>query len=73
MQYVGGELLIGNESAPERVFSPTGAAPFTPLTSVVNPLNKTISAHITQPGFLYIGQRVLPNAIFANGFEPLPP
>ncbi len=71
VRYLDGELLIESESALELVFSPTGAAPFTPLTSIVNPLNNTISAHITQPGFLYIGQRA--NAIFANGFEPLPP
>jgi hypothetical protein len=73
VRYLEGELLIGNENALELVFSPTGASPFTPLASIVNPLNNTISALITQPGFLYIGQRVLPDAIFANGFEPLPP
>jgi hypothetical protein len=72
VRYLGSELLIGNENALELVFSPTGAAPFTPLASIVNPLNNTISAHITQPGFLYIGQRTLPPDIFADGFESTP-
>jgi hypothetical protein len=73
VRYLDSELQVSNENALQLVFSSTGAAPFTPLDSVVNPLDNTISAHITQPGFLYIGQRLLPNAIFANGFEPLPP
>jgi hypothetical protein len=72
VRYLDSELLIGNENALELVFSPTGAAPFTPLASIVNPLNNTISAHITQPGFLYIGQRTLPPEIFADGFESTP-
>jgi len=55
------------------VFSPNGSAPFTPLVSQLNPQNNTISASITQPGFLYIGQRELPDPIFDDHFESSQP
>jgi hypothetical protein len=70
VRYLDSELLIGSESALQLVYSPNGSAPFTPLTSIVNPISNTISAHITQPGILYIGQRALSDVLFANGFEP---
>lgn len=73
VRYLDSELQIGNENLLQLVFSPNGSAPFTPLPSVVNPLDNTISANITAPGFLYIGQRTLPPEIFADGFEPPPP
>jgi hypothetical protein len=69
LRYLDRELLIGNENALQIVFSPNGSAPFTPLPSVVNPLDNTISANITQAGFFFIGQRELPPLIFADGFE----
>ena len=72
VRYLDSELQIGNENLLQLVFSPNGSAPFTPLPSVVNPVDNTISANITAPGFLYIGQRPLPPEIFANGFEPPP-
>jgi len=70
-RYLDSELFA-SESALQIVFSPNGLAPYTPLTSVVNPLDNTITANITQSGFFFIGQRVLPPEIFADGFEPLP-
>ena len=73
VRYLDSELQIGNENLLQLVFSPNGSAPFTPLPSVVNPLDNTISANISGPGFLYIGQRTLPPEIFADGFEPPPP
>ena len=69
LRYLTSELLIGNENALQVVYSPTGTAPFTPLTSVVNPLDNTISANITQAGFYFLGQQLLPPLIFADGFE----
>jgi len=68
VRYLDSELSAA-ENALELVFSPNGSAPFTPLTSQVNPQNNTISANITQPGFLYIGQRELPDPIFDDRFE----
>jgi hypothetical protein len=50
-----------------------GSAPFTSLVSQLNPQNNTISATITQPGFLCIGQRDLPDPIFDDRFEAPPP
>jgi len=69
VRYLDDELLIENETILELVFSPDGNAPFTPLTSQVNPQNNTISATISQPGFLYISQRELPDDVFADRFE----
>jgi len=71
VRYLDSELLAA-ENALELVFSPNGSAPFTPLASQVNPQNNTISATITQPGFLYIGQRELPDPIFDDRFESPP-
>jgi len=68
VRYLDSELLVG-ENTLELVFSPNGSAPFTPLVSQVNSQNNTISANITQPGFLYIGQRELPDEVFADRFE----
>jgi hypothetical protein len=70
-RYLASELLV-NENALQVVFSPNGQAPFTPLTSVVNPLDNTISANITQAGFFFLGQRVLPPEIFTDSFESPP-
>ena len=71
LRYLETELLAGNESGLLLAFSPTGDPPFAPLPSVVNPLNNTISAHITEAGYLFIGSA----EIFADGFEraPAPP
>jgi hypothetical protein len=68
LRYLTGELLIGNESTLQMFYSATGAAPFTPLASVVNALDNTITANIAQAGYFYLAQQgELP--IFANGFE----
>lgn len=69
-RYLDSELTIANENALQILFSPTGTAPFTALPSVVNPQNNTISAHISQAGFFYLGQA--PNLIFADGFQLSP-
>jgi hypothetical protein len=68
LRYVDGELLT-RESDLQIVFSPDGQPPFTPLASMVNPQNNTITASITQPGYLFIGARP---EVFANGFEAAP-
>jgi hypothetical protein len=69
LRYLTSELAVGNENQLQIVFSPNGSAPFTPLDSVVNPLDNTITANITQAGFFFIGQRPLADPIFASGFE----
>jgi hypothetical protein len=68
LHYVTNELVVGNENLLQLVFSPNGVAPFTPIDSVVNPLDNTISANITQAGFFFLGERPL-DPIFANDFE----
>ena len=68
-RYLDSELSIGSENQLQLVFSANGNAPFTPLTSVVNPLNNTISAVVDQLGFFYLGQIALPEEIFSDGFE----
>jgi hypothetical protein len=69
LRYLNNEVLVGNENQLQIVFSPNGVAPFTPLASVVNPLDNTITANITQAGFFFLGQRPLADPIFASGFE----
>lgn len=69
VRYLDSELTIGDESALQLMFSTNGAAPFTALTSVVNPSDNTVSANITQSGYLYLGQGPQTAAIFANSFE----
>lgn len=69
VRYLDHELQAGDEDLLHLVFSPDGRAPFSPLASVVNPVNNTISAQISQAGFLYVGQGDA-DRIFANGFEP---
>jgi hypothetical protein len=68
-RYLTRELVGDSENTLEIVFSPTGSPPFTPLPSVVNPLDNTISTNITRTGFFYLGRRTLPDDLFANGFE----
>jgi hypothetical protein len=72
VRYSNSELLIANENALELVFSSDGSPPFTPLESEVNPLNNTIRATITEPGFLYIGEGEIPDGVFADRFETSP-
>lgn len=69
VRYLDSELSAVGENALKLVFSPTGAAPFEMLNSVVNPRDNTISANISQPGFLYL--RVAP-LVFANGVKTSP-
>ena len=68
LRYLTSELLIDDENTMQIVYSSSGTAPFTRLESVVNSLDNTISANITQPGFLFLGQQVVP-PLFADGFE----
>jgi len=72
LRYLDSELIVSAGSALEIVFSPTGAAPFTPLTSQINAQNNTIGATITDAGFYYLGQRILPDPLFEDRFEPAP-
>jgi hypothetical protein len=67
-RYVDGERLV-DENLLQVYFSPDGQAPYSALTSVLNPLDNTITANITQMGFFYLGQGVAQPDIFANGFE----
>jgi hypothetical protein len=53
--------------------SPNKHAPCTPANSVVNRLDNSITANTSRARFLFIGQRVLPPEIFADGFEAPPP
>jgi hypothetical protein len=69
VRYLDSELQGAVEAALQLVFSPDGSAPFTPLTSQVNAQNNTISATISAPGFLYIGEGDLPDSVFADRFE----
>jgi len=59
VRYRTSELTITDESRLQLVYSANGSAPFTPLTSVVNPLDNTVSAIINAPGFLYLKARPL--------------
>lgn len=66
LKYLDSELTNG-ESGLQLQFSANGNAPFTPLPSITNRRNNTISATITQPGYYFIGTD--PDLIFANGFD----
>ena len=69
VRYLDSELQIVDEDTLALFFSSNGNAPFIPLTSVVNPLDNTISAHITEPGFVYIGLGEPSDVLFADSFE----
>jgi hypothetical protein len=71
LRYLDNELVVNSQNALEIVFSPNGSAPFTPLSSQVNAQNNTVSATITDAGFYYLGQRVLPDPVFDDRFESL--
>jgi hypothetical protein len=72
IRYLDNELLA-DEGSLQIVHSPDGTGPFTPLASVVNPLDNTITAGITQAGVFHLGQFVPPPEIFFDGFEALTP
>jgi hypothetical protein len=72
VRYLQSELLIANENALQLVFSPTGSAPFTPLSTERNTRNNTLRATISGPGFLYIGEGEIPDALFNDRFEASP-
>ncbi len=61
--------LNANEHALQLVYSSNGSAPFTPISSVLNPQNNTISAVLPQLGYFYLSAESLPAAIFEDGFE----
>jgi hypothetical protein len=67
-RYVDSEITIGDEGHLRLMYSANGTAPFTPLNSVVNSLDNTISAVVTQLGFFYLGE-FNPNLLFVDGFE----
>ena len=69
LHYLTSELLVANENTLRIVFSSNGTSGFTPLTSVVNPQDNSITASITQPGFYFLGSVPLPPEIFDDGFE----
>ncbi|MCE3002492.1 MAG: FG-GAP repeat protein [Xanthomonadaceae bacterium] len=69
VRYLDSELTVTDESVLQLFFSATGSGPFTALSSVVNSLDNTVSATISQAGFLYVGDV----RFFADGFEPPPP
>jgi hypothetical protein len=73
VRYLDSELLITEENVLQLVFSPNGSAPFTPLTSQVDPQNNTIRATITETGFLYIGEIDIPDELFSDRFEEASP
>ncbi len=66
-RYLDTELTIANENLLQLIHSVDGNPPFTPLPSVVNPLNNTISATVSEFGFFYLGE--LDDSIFSDGFE----
>lgn len=67
-RYLDSELNA-NEHALQLVYSSNGSAPFTPISSVLNPQNNTISAVLPQLGYFYLSAESLPAAIFEDGFE----
>ena len=67
-RYLDSELTA-NEGNLRLVYSPNRNAPFTPLNSVLNTQNNTISAVVPQLGFFYISAEPLPIEVFADGFE----
>ncbi|MEE4295624.1 MAG: integrin alpha, partial [Wenzhouxiangella sp.] len=69
VRYLATELLVASEGALQLSFSPTGSAPFTPLSSEVNAQNNTLRATITEPGFIYIGEGDLSDELFFDRFE----
>jgi len=74
VRYLDSELLVLVENVAQLFFSPDGSPPFTTLASTVNPATNTISATITQPGFLYIGiAEGVDDDVFSDRFEAPPP
>ena len=69
LRYLTSELLVGNESSLQVVYSATGTAPYTSLPSVVNPQDNTITASFSQAGFFFLGLQPPPTLILADGFE----
>ena len=67
LRYVDAELTTSYEHLLRIEFSATGVAPFTPLVSVSQPFDNTVSAIIDQAGFYYLGTS--PGGIFSDGFE----
>lgn len=65
-RYLDREVRVANENTMRILFSPTGMPPFTPLPSLVNPLNNTISTNITQAGFFYLGA---PDQVIADDVQ----
>jgi hypothetical protein len=67
-RYLDGELH-NNEQQLQLVFSPTGSAPFTPLATVLDTQNNTVSGVVTKLGYFYLGVGPSPEDIFIDGFE----
>lgn len=53
-RYLDSELTSG-EAGMQVYYSPDGNAPFSPLPSIANPFDNTVSAIISQAGYFFIG------------------
>ena len=54
LRYLDSELTSG-EAGMQVFYSPDGNAPFSPLPSIANPFDNTVSAIISQAGYFFIG------------------
>jgi hypothetical protein len=74
LRYLDSELLVSAESQLQLYFSSDGNPPFVPLTSIVNPLDNTISANVVQSGFFYLGTNGLscPQTVQSAGAPTTP-
>ena len=67
LRYLDAELFTDDENALQIVRAPTAAGPYTPLPSIVNAADNTISAVVDELGYFFVTR--VPDSIFANGFE----
>ena len=65
-RYVDSELQTNDESLLQLYHSSDGNAPFTPLPSVVNALDNTVTANVDELGFFFLG---IDDVVFMDGFE----
>lgn len=65
LRWLESELLFDEQSL-TLYFSPDNVSPYRPLDTIINPLDNTATAIITEPGYLVLGRR---DAMFGNGFE----
>ena len=65
-RYLDSELLVTDEPLLQLYHSSDGNEPFTPLTSVVNALDNTVTANVDELGFFFLG---IDDVVFTDGFE----